>query len=64
MKDLGGNNLIEGGRKGSIGPRSTGYGAATAATSAEKVDINKPFLYDRKLLYIKDVDLLSTYKQA
>jgi hypothetical protein len=54
--------LIEGGGKGSAGPRSTGYGAIAATILAEKVDINKPFLYDRRLLYTKDVDLLSTYK--
>jgi cytochrome c biogenesis protein ResB len=30
----------------------------------DKVDINKPFLYDGKPLYAKDVDLPSTYKQV
>ena len=49
--------MIEGGRKGSIGPRS-----AIIAILVEKININKLFLYNRKLLYIKDVNLLSTYK--
>ncbi|OQD81090.1 hypothetical protein PENSOL_c230G10922, partial [Penicillium solitum] len=30
----------------------------------DKVDIDEPFLYNRKPLYAKDVDLPSTYKQA
>ena len=54
--------MIEGGGKGSTGPRSIGYSATTITTLAEKVDINELFLYNRKLLYAKDVDLLSTYK--
>jgi hypothetical protein len=56
--------LTEGGGKGSAGPGSTGHGAAATTTSAEKVDINEPFLHDRKPLHAKDVDLPSTYKQA
>jgi hypothetical protein len=58
-KDSGGNNKTEGGGQGSAGP-----GAAAAVTSAEKVDINEPFLHDGKPLHAKDVDLPSTYKQA
>jgi hypothetical protein len=59
--DSGGNNMTEGGGQGSAGP--SGSGNAMAVTS-DTVDIDEPFLHDGKPLYAKDVDLLSTYKQA
>ncbi|OQD83416.1 hypothetical protein PENSOL_c154G08793 [Penicillium solitum] len=60
-KDSGGNNVTEGDGQGSAGPSAI---SATADVIMDKVDIDEPFLYNGKPLYIKDVDLPSTYKQA